>query len=194
MSQVADPLLAALNAGDSAAAAEAFVEFEPYLRMVIRRQVANRVRSKFDSADIVQSVWVDLVDGLRRSNWTFEQRDQLRAFLVKMTRNRLVDRLRQQRGALEREVALSHPQAESLAAAGDSSVSEVFYADELWGQMLGVCSPMHCRVLELKRGGATLSQIAADTGLHKSSVRRILYDVGRQVARLRADGAGQAQR
>ncbi len=101
MSQAAsDPLLAGLNAGDPRAAADAFVEFEPYLRMVVRRHVAHSVRAKFDSTDIVQSVWADVVDGLRRLNWTFHQRDQLRAFLVKMTRNRLIDRLRQQRGRL----------------------------------------------------------------------------------------------
>ena len=160
--------------------------------MVVRRQVASRVRAKFDSTDIVQSVWADVVDGLRRLDWTFHQRDQLRALLVKMTRNRLVDRLRQQRRALAHEVALEHPQAESLAARNASTVSEDFYAAELWDQMLGVCPPAHARVLEMKRGGASLDQIAAQTGLHKSSVRRILYDVGRHVARLRAVGENRA--
>ena len=44
----------------------------------------------------------------------------------------------------------------------------------------------------MKRGGASLDEIATQTGLHKSSVRRILYDVGRLVARLRAAG-GEGQ-
>jgi RNA polymerase sigma factor (sigma-70 family) len=192
MSQAAgDPLLAGLNAGDPRAAADAFVEFEPYLRMVIRRQVAHSVRAKFDSTDIVQSVWADVVDGLRHLKWTFQQREQLRAFLVKMTRNRLIDRLRQQRGALVHEVALE--QNETLAVATASSVSEDFYAAELWDQMLDICPPTHCRVLELKRGGASLSEIAAQTGLHQSSVRRILYDVGRLVARMRTGDARSGQ-
>ncbi len=59
--------------------------------------------------------------------------------------------------------------------------------------MLDVCPPTHCRVLELKRGGASLSEIAAQTGLHQSSVRRILYDVGRLVARMRTGGARSGQ-
>jgi DNA-binding IclR family transcriptional regulator len=36
-------------------------------------------------------------------------------------------------------------------------------------------------VLELKNQGAPLAEIAAQTGLHKSSVRRILYDLQRRL-------------
>jgi RNA polymerase sigma factor (sigma-70 family) len=189
MSQaIADPMLSGLLAGDPQATADAFLEFEPYLRMVVRRQVANRVRAKFDSTDIVQSVWADVVDGLRRLDWTFEKREQLKALLVRMTRNRLIDRLRHERTALAREVALDHCEAQSLTDRNVSTASEDFYARELWNQMLDVCPPAHARLLEMKRGGASLDEIATRTGLHKSSVRRILYDVGRLVARLRADG------
>ena len=92
-----DRLLAKLNAGDADAAGQIFQTFEPYLRMVIRRQISGKLRPKFDSTDIVQSVWADVVDGLRQSKWTFANMDQLRAFLVKMTRNRFIDRLRQHR-------------------------------------------------------------------------------------------------
>jgi RNA polymerase sigma-70 factor (ECF subfamily) len=194
MSEVAsDRLLAGLNAGDPQAAAEAFVTFEPYLRMVIRRHVTHAVRAKFDSADVVQSVWADVVDGLRRLNWTFRERDQLRAFLVKMTRNRFIDRLRKQRAEIEHEVRFDPQQVESLAVSAASRASEEFYAAELWDQMLDACPPAHCRVLELKRQGASLSEIATHTGLHKSSVRRILYDVSRLVVRLRTRGDCQGQ-
>jgi RNA polymerase sigma factor (sigma-70 family) len=179
-------LLAKLNQGDADAAAQIFQTFEPYLRMVIRRQISGRVRAKFDSTDIVQSVWADVVDGLRRSKWTFQNIDQLRAFLLKMTRNRFVDRLRQHRRALEHELTMPPQDIEMLAATGSGRVSENFYADELWHQMLDVCPPAHYELLQLKRQGASLDEIAARTGLHKWSVRRILYQIGRVVARLRA--------
>ena len=52
--------------------------------------------------------------------------------------------------------------------------------------MLDVCPPDHYEVLVLNAQGASLDEIAARTGLHKGSVRRILYQVGRVVARLRA--------
>ncbi len=173
----ADRLLAKLNEGDADAAAQMFRAFEPYLRMVIRRKISHGLRAKFDSTDIVQSVWADIVDGLRRSNWTFQNVDQLRAFLVKMTRNRFVDRLRQHRRALKHEM---------LAAIDSSRVGENLDADELWNQMLDVCPPARHDVLHLKRQGASLDEIAAQTGLHKGSVRRILYQIGHLVARRRA--------
>jgi RNA polymerase sigma-70 factor (ECF subfamily) len=183
-----DRLLEKLNAGDADAAGEMFRTFEPYLRMVIRRQMSGKLRPKFDSTDIVQSVWADVVDGLRQSRWTFESMNQLRTFLVKMTRNRFVDRLRQHRRALEHEWTMSPHDVELLAATGSARVSENFYADELWHQMLDVCPPAHYQVLYLKRQGASLDEIATKTGLHKGSVRRILYQISRMVTRLRAVG------
>ena len=68
-------------------------------------------------------------------------------------------------------------------------MSENFYADELWHQMLDVCPPAHYQVLHLKRQGASLDEIAVQTGLHKGSVRRILYQIGRVVTRLCATGS-----
>ena len=77
----------------------------------------------------------------------------------------------------------------SLAATNSTRVSENFYADELWHQMLDVCPPEHYQVLYLKRQGASLEEIAAQTGLHKGSVRRILDQIGRLVTRRRAVGS-----
>jgi len=51
-----DALLAKLNSGDARAAEEAFVAYEPYLRKVVRRLLPARLRTKFDSVDVVQSV------------------------------------------------------------------------------------------------------------------------------------------
>ncbi len=178
-------LLAKLNVGDAKAAERVFLAYEPYLRMVVRRRLSMSLRAKFDSMDVVQSVWADLLDGLRNARWTFTDSNQLRVFLVKMTRNRFVDGLRHHRNALEREVPLGDSGVEALPAARDTRVSEEFYAGELWQQMLDACPPAHYELLALKRQGATIAEIAAKTNLHEGSVRRILYDVARRVARLR---------
>jgi RNA polymerase sigma-70 factor (ECF subfamily) len=183
-----EDLLAKLNSGDTAAAEQVFLAYEPYLRMVVRRRLSTKLRAKFDSMDIVQSVWADLLDGLRTAKWKFDSSHQLRAFLVRVTQNRLIDGLRHHRRELEHEISMAAPGVDSLPATGDPRVSEEFYADELWQQMLEVCPPAHYELLKLKRQGVAIAEIAARTNLHEGSVRRILYDVARRVERVRAAG------
>src|SRR5712671_1969746 len=106
MSEPLDNLLAQLCSGDSAAAGQVFLAFEPYLRKAVRRQLPLPLRAKFDSADILQSVWVDVLRGFREAGWRFTDADHLRGFLFIATRNRLIDRIRQHRVALAREESL----------------------------------------------------------------------------------------
>jgi RNA polymerase sigma-70 factor (ECF subfamily) len=175
-------LVERLCRGDAAAAEQVFVAYEPYLRMVVRRQLSPGLRAKFDSLDVVQSVWADVLDGFREAGWRFADANHLRAFLVKATRNRFIDRLRQHRRALEREQPLPAGGVERLPAHRQPRPSEIAQADELWEQMLALCPPAHRELLQLKRQGLPLAEIAARTGLHPSSVRRILYDLAGQLA------------
>src|SRR5690242_7408260 len=97
-------LLEALCRGDEAAAEKVFLHYEPYLRKVVRRQLPARLRTKFDSLDVVQSAWADLLYGFREAGWRFPNATSLCAFLVRVTRNRFLDRARQHHTALDREV------------------------------------------------------------------------------------------
>ena len=90
-----DDLIERLNKGDIAAAERAFMAYEPYLRMAVRRRLSGALRTKLDSMDIVQSVWADVLSGFRDAGWRFADRSHFRAFLVKVARNRLIDRRRQ---------------------------------------------------------------------------------------------------
>jgi RNA polymerase sigma factor (sigma-70 family) len=184
-------LLDKLSSGDPAAAEQAFVAYEPYLRMVVRRQLPAWLRPKFDSADVVQSVWADLVDRFRSADYRFADAEHLRAFLVKVTRNRFVDRLRQLRRPLEHEQPLYESGEREAAFAPDPRPSQVAQADDLWQVLLGLCPEGHREVLRLKRQGLALGEIARRTGLHPSSVRRIIYDLARRLAEQRqAETAG----
>jgi RNA polymerase sigma-70 factor (ECF subfamily) len=177
-----DALLDKLCSGDAAAAEEVFRTYEPYLRMVVRRQLPARLRAKFDSVDVVQSIWVDVLHGFREAGWRFTNSAQLRAFLVKVTRNRFIDRVRQHQRVLDREQPIESTELEGRSMARDPRPSEVVQADDLWQQMLALCPPAHHELLRLKREGKSLAEIAEQTGLHPSSVRRILYDLARQLA------------
>jgi RNA polymerase sigma-70 factor (ECF subfamily) len=175
-------LLDQLCQGDPEAARLAFVTYEPYLRMVVRRQLSGAMRTRFDSLDIVQSVWADLLGGFRAGAWSFESTDQLRSFLVRATLNRLVDRSRRERNSLSREQSID-PDSLGVAAKSDGSAAgERLEADELWEQMVERCPPQHRELLALRREGLPLAEIAARTGLHESSVRRVLYELAARIA------------
>ena len=180
-------LLHLLGNGDPEAIEKVFVDVAPGLRSLVRRRMSKALRSKFDSEDVVLSVWTDLLSGFREGRWTFGTAAELRAFLMTATRRRLIDRVRQHRRAIERERALG-PDKDAVgqlasAAAGPSAVAR---GNELWRQLQALCPPAHRELLNLKRQGLPLAEIAARTGLHASSVRRILYDLAKRLATTQA--------
>jgi RNA polymerase sigma factor (sigma-70 family) len=176
-----DALLTSLAEGNSEAVVGVIRAYEPYLRMVVRRRLPEHLRAKFDSIDVVQSVWADVVVGLKDARWSFPDAAHLRAFLVRAARNRLIDRGRQQQIAVRRETSAPYDEIQNVAAGGPRP-SETAGAEDLWRQMVQACPPERRELLLLKREGASLDEIAARTGLHKSSVRRILYEIARKVA------------
>jgi RNA polymerase sigma-70 factor (ECF subfamily) len=183
-----DLLLEKLSAGDGPAAEQVFWAYEPYLRLVVRRHLPGRLRAKFDSLDVVQSVWVHVLPGFREARWRFATTAQLRAFLIRVARRRLSNRARHYRAALEHEQPLHGNNSEVPLSCGEPRPSEVVQADELWQQMLALCPPAYHELLRLRRQGLLLEEIAARTGLHEGSVRRILRQLARDLA-FSPDGA-----
>lgn len=175
-----DLLLDRLGTGDMQAAEQIMRDYEPYLRMVVRRYLPNRLRGKFDSLDVVQSVWVHALRGLGEARWQFTEKAELQALLVTITRRRLISRYRHHRADIERE----QPAADlaSLPAPQQPRPSEVAQAEELWSKMLALCPAEHHELLKLRRQGLLLEEIAARTGMHEGSVRRILRQLARQLA------------
>jgi RNA polymerase sigma factor (sigma-70 family) len=176
-----DHLLEQLHAGDDSAAQELYRIYEPYLRKVVRRQLPRQLRSKFDSQDVVQSVWAHLLRGFREADWHFASPAQLRAFLATVTRRRLTDRVRHFHVAKEHERSIAAQEATALPGSIPRP-SEVVRADDLWERMLALCPPEHHELLRLKRQGFRLNEIATRTGLHEGSVRRVLRRLARQMA------------
>lgn len=177
-----DELIDRLNGGDALAAERAFLAYEPYLRMAVRRRLTGRLRAKLDSMDIVQSVWVDVLRRFRESGWRFADREHLRAFLLKVTYNRLIDRRRQHHQALEREQPLGETELQDLPRSDQPRPSEIAQGRELWEQMLDKCPPAHRELLRMRRQGLPLAEIAERSGLHEGSIRRIFYDLARRLA------------
>jgi RNA polymerase sigma-70 factor (ECF subfamily) len=188
-SEPLDVLLEQLGRGDVAAAERVVADFEPYLRALVRRALPGPLRAKFDSIDVVQSVWVHLLHALRTGAWQVSDRGRLRALLGTVARRRLISRYRHHRAALEREQP-GGTDLEALPAPAQARPSEVAEADELWERMLALCPPEHHELLRLRRQGLLLEDIATRTGMHEGSVRRVFRRLARRLALEREPLAG----
>ncbi len=173
-----DGVLARLARGETAAADELYTAYSAYVRAVVRRRLSPHLRTKFDSADVAQSVWAQVV---RRAGegWQVGSEPELRATLAVIARRRLATRARTHSRPAERagDAALG-----DVPTARHSTPSQVARARELWDRLLELCPPEHREVLRLRRDGLPLAEVAARTGLHEGSVRRILRRLFREVA------------
>ena len=181
MSEPIDDLLELLNVGDASAAEAVFLAYEPYLRKVVRRMLPPQMRKRFDSIDIVQSVWGDILARFQSPDWHFTNAVQLRAFLVKITRHRCIDRCRQNRVSLNREEL---PEVLDLLCHRDSAINnpcDAMDATELWNKLLTACPPQHHDLLTLRRQGFSNAEIGDQLGIHAGSVRRLLRELAARV-------------
>jgi RNA polymerase sigma factor (sigma-70 family) len=170
-------LIETLGSGDRNTVEQLYRTYEPILRMVVRRRLPAHLRAKFDSVDVVQGAWLDLLDGLRRLNWHFADAAHFRAFLVKVATNRLVDEIRKHGGKRQQEGSSGSAEPDDFPSPRTPRPSETVQADDLWRRLEALCAPGHREILRCKRDGYSLDEIAQRTGMHKSSVRRILYEL-----------------
>jgi len=173
-------LVVRLQAGDDAAAGELYQAFEPFLRGLVRRRLPRDARHRLDSADVVQSTWAGLLDGLRDARWQFPDAAHLRAFLARVVLCRLYDRARTalvQTGREEPLVAGGHDRP-----GPEPRPSEHARAAAAWERLLSICPVEHRPVLYLRREGYSCEEVAHQTGMHPGSVRRVLRELARRAA------------
>jgi RNA polymerase sigma factor (sigma-70 family) len=183
-----DQWIGRLNEGDAEAVERVFLAYGPFLRIAVRRRLSPRLRSKADSGDIVQSVFADLVRGVRDGGWHFAGRAQLEALLRKIAWRRLADRYQKHRRALVRERSLDETSSQSLGDAAQARPSQEAQGREFLEGVLRACPRAHHEVVQLRMSGHRMREIAARTGMHEGSVRRILYELARRLSIVRRAG------
>src|SRR5438067_2383157 len=83
--------------------------------------------------------------------------------------------------SLRRGRSLAAMARRSLRASPCEQPGENAQADELLDRWLEHCSPSHRELLKLRAMGIPLAEIAARTGFHEGSIRRIFYDLARRL-------------
>ena len=147
-----NPALQRLASDEAGAAADIVAAYEPFLRAVVRRNLPGQFRGQFDSVDVVQSVWVHVLRGVRSASWRFTDSASFRALLRTVARRRLVSRFRHCRATAERE-RVRAADRDRGSAASQPRPSEVAQAGELWDRMLALCAPPTTRFCGSAAGG-----------------------------------------
>ena len=173
-------LMERVRAGDPAAAQEVFDRYSDAIRRVVRRYLNQRLRARYDSIDILQTVWASFFQ-VSPDRYTFTTPDELVAFLSKVAHNKAVGTFRRQTGTdkynVNRQVSLDAPSAEDREVAPPArqpTASQLAIAAEHWERIIKGQPPHVRQVLEMLRDGHTQSEAAARFGLHPKTVQRLL--------------------
>ncbi|MFO0949943.1 MAG: sigma-70 family RNA polymerase sigma factor [Isosphaeraceae bacterium] len=175
-------LISRARGGDAAAFSDIVRRFEPELRVVVRARLPRDLRPRFDSLDILQSLWKSVLrkDGAELPR--FENSRHLVGFLAGVARNKIYEQHRRrtqtQKYDLSREEQLvvrrgGRDQLREVPSP-DPSPSETVQERDRLSQLLRGRSILERQVVNLRRSGLTYEEIAENLGLHEAAVRRIV--------------------
>ena len=173
-------LLKRIKDGDDTAVWILLDEFGPQILRTIRRSLDQSLRSKFDSLDFVQAVWLSFYRR-RISFKQFDSAKELATYLTQMARHKVIDetrrRLQLAKYNLNREsndLHTARKQPSTLPAPADVAV-----ASELWSRLLDGEPEHYQRIIELRRYGHTYSEIGEILSISERTARRVIEKVVR---------------
>jgi RNA polymerase sigma factor (sigma-70 family) len=164
-------LMRRLRDGSEEAAWELVERYGSSVQRVIRRSLNEQMRSKFDSIDFVQAVWVSLFKERERFN-SFQSPAQLSAFLMGMAKNKLAHehrrRLSTKKHDLRREQAVGSEDHESHYPSSNAPrPSQIAQARELWNSIIAGESEQNQGIVKLRLAGLTYEEIGSKLGIHE---------------------------
>jgi RNA polymerase sigma factor (sigma-70 family) len=172
------------EAGDTEAK-EILHQFEHDIRMMVRVRLPRALRPQFDSMDFVQDVWHSFFKVFHEDPARFSDSGFLRKFLAGMARNKVFEEHRRrthgQKYDLSREEPLyirrgDRDVARELVDPGPTPIEDVIARERLTELTAGR-SPQEVQVIELRINGLTFEEIAARTGMHERTVRRLFETI-----------------
>lgn len=176
-------LMRRVQAGrDDAAARELLERYEADILRVVRRRLAPKLRSKFDSTDFVQAVWASFFANPPPAQ-ALDRPEALGAYLQKLAQHKVIDAVRQrlqaQKYNVNRENSLDGSAAYQAAGltAQQPTPSQVAMAREEWDRLLEGQPARYRQILLLRRQGHSHREIAHKLGLDETTIRRAIRNL-----------------
>jgi RNA polymerase sigma-70 factor (ECF subfamily) len=172
-------LIARFKAGSESAATELFDRYCERLMCLARRRIGQRMASRIDPEDVIQSAFRTFFSRVRNDEFKFEGETDLFRLLVRLTVNKTLRQIAHHRAAKR------DPNKETGQGTGEDDIFsqltagepppevEVALLDE-FERFLNRLQPFDRKVLELKFHGHTTAEIAGELDSYERKIRRVL--------------------
>jgi RNA polymerase sigma factor (sigma-70 family) len=172
-------LVEKFKAGSESAATELFDRYCEKLMGLARRRIGQRMASRIDPEDVIQSAFRTFFSRVRNDEFTFAGESDLFKLLVRLTVNKTLRQIAHHRAAKR------DPGKEAGQGSGDDDVFraiagcepspdvEVALVDE-FERFLSQFSAFDRKVLEMKLAGNSTAEIAEGLGSYERKIRRVL--------------------
>jgi RNA polymerase sigma-70 factor (ECF subfamily) len=175
-------LIARVKEGDQEAIGRLIERFGPEVRMMVRRRLPARLRSQFDTVDFTQVVWQSVIVDCRDRAEPFQDPRHLLGFLAGVVHNKVAQEYRRRTRTRKYDIGREEPlyvrrgdrDVPRELPADDPTPSEAVQADDRMDQLTAGRSPTEIRIVELRREGLTIDEVAARLDLHEKAVRRVI--------------------
>jgi RNA polymerase sigma-70 factor (ECF subfamily) len=140
------------------------------------------MRSKFDSQDFVQDMWASFFTNIAQIS-RFSTEEELIGFLIRIAGNKVADEYRKRFKTEKHDINRERYLGDAFSSltfevvSPDPSPSAEAIANERWDQMLDRMPPVYKQILQLRRDGATMQEIADQIKVSERTVRRILKNL-----------------
>lgn len=172
-------LVARCRAGDQSAASVLFNRFVERLLVLARRRISQRLASRVDAEDIVQSVFRTFFHRLQNDQFQFDDQDDLFKLLVRITVHKTLRQIAYHKAA-KRDPSMEAHQGENdnemlmqVLDVEPSPDTIVTFMDQL-EHFLSQLDPDQRQILELRLQGFSTDEIAKQLGLYDRKIRRVL--------------------
>ncbi len=178
-------LLDRARRGDEAALTEIIQQYEGRLRAAAKALIGPRLRATADVVDLLQSVHLALLPGLRSGKYLITNLAQLVALALAVLRHLVADKWRHLRSELEQR-GEGPPSGSHVERAEADPATAVQLADSL-SRLLDGLDATERRVVELRVQGFNMAEIAEELHCDVHALRARLSRLRRH---LRDDGPG----
>ncbi len=174
-----DQLIERCRAGDQDAARVLFDSYVERLLPLARRRISQRLASRVDAEDIVQSVFRTFFARLKDDQFEISNQDDLFRLLVRITVHKTLRQIAHHRAAKRnpgQETGQSdsaHEQLLQLLTSEPTPEATVSFLDQL-EHFMQQMSEGDRKILELRMEGYSTDEIAQKTGSYDRKIRRVL--------------------